>query len=121
MSYLGRHPFLRAPQSLPIPGTSQVPNSAGGYAWAVDGWTRLRRFLILGSEGGSYYASEATLTRESARAVQECLGRDGPRTVAEIVAVSPASLIQRETSSLLPARSPMTTSPFSTRFFSVWF
>ena len=27
-----------------------------GHAWAVDDWTRLRRFLILGSEGGSYYA-----------------------------------------------------------------
>ena len=88
MSYLKRHRFLRAAQSLPIPGSSQVPNRAGGYAWAVDEWTRLRRFLILGSEGGSYYASEATLTRENARAVQECLGRDGPRAVAEIVAVS---------------------------------
>lgn len=88
MSYLKRHRFLRVAQSLPIPGSSQVPNSAGGYAWAVDDWNRLRRFLILGSEGGSYYASEATLIRENARAVQECLGRDGPRTVAEIVAVS---------------------------------
>ena len=88
MSYLTRHRSLRVAQSLPTPGSSQVPDSAGGYAWAVDDWTRLRRFLILGSEGGSYYASEATLTRENARAVQECLGRDGPRTVAQIVAVS---------------------------------
>jgi 60 kDa SS-A/Ro ribonucleoprotein len=88
MSYLKRHRFLRVAQSLPIPGSSQVPNSTGGYAWAIDEWTRLRRFLILGSEGGSYYASEATLTRENAHAVHDCLGRDGPRTVAEIVAVS---------------------------------
>ena len=29
-----------------------VPNSAGGYAFAVDDWTRLERFLILGTEGG---------------------------------------------------------------------
>ena len=88
MSYLNRHRLLRVAQSQPLPASRQVPNSAGGYAWAVDNWTRLRRFLVLGSEGGSYYASEATLTRENARAVQECLGRDGPRTVAEIVAVS---------------------------------
>ena len=63
-------------------------NSAGGFAWAVDDWTRLRRFLILGSEGGSYYASEWTLTRENAQAVERCLAADGPRTVAEIVRVS---------------------------------
>src|SRR5919109_1715233 len=76
------------PQSLPIPGSSQVPNSAGGFAWAVDDWTRLRRFLVLGSEGGSYYASERTLTRENAQAVERCLTEDGPRTVTEIVRLS---------------------------------
>src|SRR5207249_129449 len=58
------------------------------FAWAVDCWTRLRRFLILGSEGGSYYASEWTLTRENARAVEECVREDGARAVAEIARVS---------------------------------
>src|SRR6187551_2921593 len=76
------------PQSEPIPGSGQVPNSAGGFAWEVDDWARLRRFLILGSEGGSYYASERTLTRENAEAVERCLAGDGPRAVAEIVRVS---------------------------------
>ena len=51
-------------------------------------WTRLRRFLVLGSEGGSYYASEWTLTRENAQAVEQCVREDGPRAVAEIVRVS---------------------------------
>jgi len=41
-------------QSLPIPGSEQVINSAGGYVWAVTDWARLERFLILGSEGGTY-------------------------------------------------------------------
>ena len=58
MAYLKRHGTRRVPQSVPIPGSGQVPNSAGGFAWAVDDWTRLGRFLVLGSEGGSYYASE---------------------------------------------------------------
>jgi 60 kDa SS-A/Ro ribonucleoprotein len=65
-----------------------VPNSAGGFAWSVDDWTRLRRFLILGSEGGSYYASERELTRKNAQAVERCLAEDGPRAVEEIVRVS---------------------------------
>src|ERR671931_556133 len=88
MSYLNRIRPRRPPQSEPIRGSGQVPNSAGGFAWAVDDWTRLRRFLVLGSEGGSYYASEWTLTRENAQALERCLGEDGARAVAEIVRVS---------------------------------
>jgi 60 kDa SS-A/Ro ribonucleoprotein len=76
------------PQSQPIRGSGQVPNSAGGYTWAVDDWTRLRRFLVLGSEGGSYYASEQSLTRTNAEAVERCIAADGKRAVAEIVRVS---------------------------------
>lgn len=80
----------QTPQSRPIPGTAQVANSAGGYGWAVDDWTRLDRFLILGSEGGSYYASERTLTLENAQAVKRCICLDGLRTVARIVEISVA-------------------------------
>jgi len=88
MSYLEQYSGRRTPQSEGIPGTDQVANSAGGFAWAVDDWSRLRRFLILGSEGGNYYASERKLTRENAEAVVRCLKADGARTVAEIVAIS---------------------------------
>jgi 60 kDa SS-A/Ro ribonucleoprotein len=63
MSYLKRHGTRRVPQWAPMPGAGQTPNSAGGFAWEVDDWTRLRRFLILGTEAGSYYASEWALTR----------------------------------------------------------
>jgi 60 kDa SS-A/Ro ribonucleoprotein len=74
------------PQTEPLPG--QAANSAGGYSYPVDDWTRLGRFLILGGEGGSYYASERALTRENAQAVARCVAADGARVVAEIVAVS---------------------------------
>src|SRR4051812_42700231 len=86
MSYLTSFRPRRPAQSQPLPG--QVPNAAGGFAWAVDDWKRLRRFLILGSEGGSYYAREWSLTRENAEVVERCLAADGARTVAEIVRVS---------------------------------
>lgn len=78
------------PQSQPIPGKIMVPNSAGGFAFAVDDWTRLHRFLVLGSEGGSYYASERDLTIQNAECVRRCLESDALRTVKEIVAVSEA-------------------------------
>jgi 60 kDa SS-A/Ro ribonucleoprotein len=86
MSYLKRQAARRLPQSAALPG--QVPNSAGGHAWAVDVWTRLRRFVVLGSEGGSYYAGEWKLTRENALAVEEAVREDGLRAVDEIVRVS---------------------------------
>ena len=78
----------RTPQSQPIAGT--VPNSAGGHAYPVDDWGRLNRFLILGTTGGSYYASEAKLTAENADVVMRCIKLDGPRTVRTIVDISVA-------------------------------
>jgi 60 kDa SS-A/Ro ribonucleoprotein len=90
MSYRTHFSTRKTPQSQPIPGSAQVPNSAGGFAWAVDDWTRLDRFLLLGSEGPSYYASEQKLTVENAEAVLRCIQSDGARTVARIVAVSEA-------------------------------
>ena len=80
----------KTPQSAPIPGKALVANSAGGFAFAVDDWTRLQRFLILGSEGNSYYATEQALTAENAQAVLRCIAADGERAIREIVTVSDA-------------------------------
>lgn len=88
MSHAKLFSLRRNPQSEPIPRT--VPNSAGGHVFPVSDWTRLDRFLVLGSEGGAYYAGARTLTRENAGAVLRCLAEDGPRAVAAIVAVSEA-------------------------------
>jgi 60 kDa SS-A/Ro ribonucleoprotein len=88
MNYLQNYGTRIAPQSQPIPGSDQVENSAGGFAWAVDKWTRLNRFLILGSEGGSYYASEQSLTKANADSVVECVKEDGLRAVSVICDIS---------------------------------
>jgi 60 kDa SS-A/Ro ribonucleoprotein len=74
------------PQAKAIANT--VPNSAGGYVFATDDRAKLDRFLILGSEGGSYYAGERVLTRENATAVVRVLQADGARAVARIVDIS---------------------------------
>lgn len=76
------------PQTAPIPGSNQIPNSAGGYAWQLDPWQRLMRFLVLGTEGGTYYISEQTLTRDNAKNALRCLAEDGPRFVKMVVDVS---------------------------------
>jgi 60 kDa SS-A/Ro ribonucleoprotein len=80
------------PQMAPLPHRpEQVRNAAGGYVWAVDNWTRLERFLILGSEGGTYYVQERELALENATAVMECLKTGGVRVVRTVVEISASS------------------------------
>jgi 60 kDa SS-A/Ro ribonucleoprotein len=79
---------MATPQAEPIPDSAQVANSAGGFAWGVDHWARLDRFLIFGSERGTYYIHEARLTEENASAVKACLVEDGARVVRRVVEVS---------------------------------
>jgi 60 kDa SS-A/Ro ribonucleoprotein len=79
--------------NAPVPQNEQarddeVKNNAGGFVFGVDPFVRLRRFLILGAQGGTYYVGERKLVLENAKCVQECLRLDGLRTVKEIVDVS---------------------------------
>ena len=79
---------LVTPQSRPIPGSTQVANSAGGYSWQVDDWTRFDRFLILGAEGGTYYIGERDLVKQNHDAIVRCIKADGVRAVKRIVEIS---------------------------------
>ena len=90
MTYLRDIYATPAPQSEPIIGreTDMVQNDEGGYVFPVDDWARLRRFLILGSEGGSYYVGERQLTLQNVASVRRCIAEDGPRAIEEIAHVS---------------------------------
>lgn len=92
VQYTNHYNKRQTPQSEPIPGreNDMVENSAGGYTFPVDDWARLDRFLILGTEGGSYYATERALSRDNAQAVDRCIKKDGERVVERIVEISDA-------------------------------
>jgi 60 kDa SS-A/Ro ribonucleoprotein len=47
----------------------QVKNSPGGYVFEVAGEDRIKRFLCLGTQGGSYHIKETALTKENAAVV----------------------------------------------------
>lgn len=87
MSYAEHFSRRATPQSEQA-DPKQVANSAGGFSFQVDKWGRLDRFLILGSEGGSYYATERKLTRENATVVDACLNEDSSRAVLRIAEIS---------------------------------
>lgn len=90
MKYAKLFNVKQTPQSEPIPNSGQMPNSAGGYVWTIDPWKQLDRFLILGTEGGTYYVDERKLTVDGATNVLACIGRDGPRVVSRIAEISEA-------------------------------
>lgn len=48
---------------------AQVRNSDGHFSFKVTDEQRALRFLILGSDGGSYYASEKDLTKDNAQLI----------------------------------------------------
>jgi 60 kDa SS-A/Ro ribonucleoprotein len=66
----------------------QRRNAAGGYTFVLDDLARLRRFLVLGVDGGTYYAGERELTKDNAEVVLELARTRGSELVAEIVAIS---------------------------------
>lgn len=80
----------KTPQSKPIPGKEKQMerNNAGGFSFKADSWTRLDRFLILGSAGGSYYVGQSDLTSQNVDNVRACIAADGLRTVQTIKEIS---------------------------------
>lgn len=78
-------------QTVAVPGKNQVQNNAGGFVFQVSDKTALERFLILGTEGGTYYASEKDHTLKSVAVVSRMLQQGkGKEVVDTIVEVSDA-------------------------------
>lgn len=91
------------PQKQIIPGREKdmIKNYAGAYAFKADIWTRLNRFLTIGSEGGTYYASEQKVTVDNMQAVRECVTQDGLRVVREVVEISKAGRAPKNDQAIL--------------------
>ena len=74
-------------QGLPIPGRDMVENNAGGFVFKLDEWKHLERFLILGTEGSTFYVSEKKLTADNANKVLLLLKKDGVKVVEKTVEI----------------------------------
>ncbi|MCG6552746.1 MAG: TROVE domain-containing protein [Candidatus Magnetominusculus sp. LBB02] len=82
-------------------GAEQVENNAGGYVFALDKWKILDRFLILGTEGGTYYVGESKLTADNAVNLIDCIKEDGLRVVRRIKDISLSGRAPRNSPVLL--------------------
>ena len=78
---------LVTPQAERNPGTRLLVR-ANAPAWPATEWERFDRFLIFGSERGTYFMRERTLSVEQATDVLACIAADGPRVVRRIVELS---------------------------------
>lgn len=77
------------PQIKKVPGVEkQRRNNAGGISFLLDKWDYLKRFLIIGTEGGTFYVGQKELTDKGISNVKACLKEDGKRTVDIIVEIS---------------------------------
>ena len=66
----------------------QISNHAGGFVFAVSHETRLLRFLILGTQGGTFYATEAKQTKLETEFVTQYAVSDGARMLEIILSVA---------------------------------
>ena len=90
-------------QMEPIKGreSEMVQNSAKGFVFETSHEQTLLRFLILGTDGGTYYASERAHTEASIARVKAAIEKLGSRAVDLIVEVStarPARAIKNDSS-----------------------
>jgi 60 kDa SS-A/Ro ribonucleoprotein len=73
----------------------------GGIAFVADDWARLRRFLILGSESGTFYVGAKELSADNVSVVQRCLDADWQRTLETIREVSQGGLAHKNEPAIL--------------------
>jgi len=88
MNYTKYFSLKKTKQNQAIPKKNQVKNNAGGYVFRLDKWKQFERFLILGTEGGTYYVKENKLTIENAENIIECIKEDGLQAVELIKEIS---------------------------------
>lgn len=78
----------------------QVVNNAGGYVFEVNGEDRIKRFLTLGVDGGTFYQKEKEYTAENAKAVIDFAKAHGDRLAYMVLEISEAGRAPRQNPSL---------------------
>jgi 60 kDa SS-A/Ro ribonucleoprotein len=75
-------------QAIPGRAAEMARNNAGGVVFKLDNWSTLDRFLILGSEKPSYYATAQKITKDATGNLIKCIKEDGVRVVNRIIEIS---------------------------------
>ena len=79
-NYLRAHLNKPTPQSEPLDDT-QIKNRAGGHVYKIDPLDQVRRFLVMGTEGGTFYANEREMTKENTKNLSKTIKSNGIEVV----------------------------------------
>ncbi len=91
--------------------SDQVRNNAGGFVFELSLWDKVRRFLILGTEKGTYYVDAPTLTRQNVSVIEQAVKVDARRLVDLIVEVSDNALAPKNSPALFALAVALTDAP----------
>lgn len=83
------------------PRSDTVPNHEDGQVYALDKWARLNRYLVLGTEQGSYYARPRELSIRMIGVVRECLVDNPDQTVETIATISESGIAPKQDPAIL--------------------
>ena len=86
-------PTAQTPQSVNIqvkPDMVRAAGGTGGYAFQIDEWAQLQRFLVMGAEAGTMYLGRDEVAYKNVQCVEKALASDGPRAVKMAVEISKA-------------------------------
>lgn len=81
----------------------QKPNNAGGFSFKVDDTARLERFMVLGTDGGTYYVSEKTLTDDAMKFLTKMVKKDAQLVADVAVNVSVTGRAYRNSPAIFAA------------------
>ncbi len=92
---------VATPQMERTPGRSdEVANNAGGFVFEVSDKDRLERFLILGTDGGTYYVGERKLTEQNVGFLKAFIAKDERLFVDTVIAVSEGNRAAKQSPSI---------------------
>lgn len=91
---------LRSTPQTERADSRQVANSAGGFTFAVTPEVRLRRFLTLGVDSGTYYVGAKDLAKENAGVVLDFARNRTADLVREVVEISTAGRAPKQNPAL---------------------
>jgi len=87
---LNKSTKVATPQNQKIKGRKKdmAKNYGGGVSFKLDKWDKLNRFLVLGSDQPTYYASAQKLTKKNAKNIEKLIKEDGIEVVNRVVEIS---------------------------------
>lgn len=96
---------------------NQVKNNAGGYVFKLEPMAQLRRFLVLGTTGGTYYQGEQEISNDAVEMVLTLMQdkQKGLEAIFEAVKVSSGNLAPKNNPALFVVAAGVTSPDMLTK------